>query len=128
VLDLIADTRFAPIFEPGSRAEVSIAGRVKRQGLPAALVSGQIDRLVIGETEISIVDYKTNQNPPQRAEDAPKDYVSQLALYRAVLANLYPERTVRCFLLWTETAEMMELSSPALDAEAARHHLIVTKP
>ncbi len=92
------------------------------------MVSGQIDRLVIGQEEILIVDYKTNQTPPSTPEAAPRDYVSQLALYRAVLANLYPGRTIRCFLLWTETAEMMELSGSALDAEAARHHLIVTKP
>ncbi len=111
VLDLISDARFASPFGPGSRAEVSIAGRVKRHGLPPALVSGQIDRLVIGQEEILIVDYKTNQTPPSTPEAAPRDYVSQLALYRAVLANLYPGRTIRGFLLWTETAEMMELSS-----------------
>jgi ATP-dependent helicase/nuclease subunit A len=128
VLDLIADTRFAPLFGLGSRAEVSIAGRVKRQGLPSALVAGQIDRLVIGQQEILIADYKTNQTPPRVPEAAPRDYVRQLALYRAVLTNLYPERTIRCCLLWTENAEMMELSAASLDAEVARHHLIVTKP
>ncbi|HEY0233753.1 MAG TPA: double-strand break repair helicase AddA [Afipia sp.] len=128
VLDLIADGRFAALFGPGSRAEVSIAGWLARTGLPPARVSGQIDRLVVGNSEIMIADYKTNQNPPGKREDIPRDYVSQLALYRAVLGNLYPGRTIRCVLLWTESAEMMELSSAALDAEAARHHLIVTKP
>lgn len=128
VLGLIADARFAALFGPGSRAEVSIAGRLKRQGLPLALVSGQIDRLVIEDSEIVIADYKTNQNPPGKVDDVPRDYVSQLSLYRAVLTNLYPGRTVRCALLWTQSAEMMELSEAALDAEAARHHLIVTKP
>ncbi len=47
MLALIADPRFAPVFAPGSRAEVSIAGRLERPGRPPALVSGQIDRLVV---------------------------------------------------------------------------------
>ena len=43
----------------------------------------------------------------------------QLSLYRAVLANLYPGRAVHAALAWTETLEIMELSSPALDAGLA---------
>jgi len=36
-----------------------------------------------------------------------------------VLARLYPGRSVRAALLWTETPELMEISAPALDAELA---------
>ena len=67
VLALIGDSRFAPVFGPGSRAEVSIAGRLERPGRPPALVSGQIDRLVVTPTEVLIVDYKTNYAPPSAA-------------------------------------------------------------
>ena len=35
MLALIADPRFAPVFAPGSRAEVSIAGRLERPGTAA---------------------------------------------------------------------------------------------
>ena len=89
-------------------------------------MSGQIDRLVVTPAEVLIVDYKTNHTPPKTADAAPRDYVRQLALYRQVLMNLYPGRAVRCFLLWTEHPEMMEILAPALDAELARHHVIVT--
>lgn len=119
VLALISDGRFAPVFAPGSRAEVSIVGRLDRPGGRPALVSGQIDRLVVTETEVLIVDFKTNHAPPSRLEDAPKAYVRQLALYRAVLSRLYPQRPVRAALLWTETAELMEISASALEAELA---------
>jgi ATP-dependent helicase/nuclease subunit A len=51
--------------------------------------------------------------------DAPRGYIRQLALYRAVLGQLYPQRAIRAALLWTETAEFMEISAPALDAELA---------
>jgi ATP-dependent helicase/nuclease subunit A len=122
VLDLIEDPRFAPVFAPGSRAEVSIVGRLKRPGRPAALVSGQIDRLVVAPSEVLIVDFKTNHSPPSLAAETPLAYVRQLALYRAVLGKLYPQRLIRAALLWTETPELMEISAPALDTELASYH------
>jgi ATP-dependent helicase/nuclease subunit A len=121
VLALIGDPRFAPVFAHGSRAEVSIVGRLERPGRPPALVSGQIDRLVVTPDEVLIVDYKTNHAPPGTGAQAPAAYVRQLALYRGVLQKLYPQLPVRAALLWTETAEFMEISSPALDAELAAY-------
>jgi ATP-dependent helicase/nuclease subunit A len=119
MLALIGDPRFAPVFAPGSRAEVSIAGRLERPGRPPALVSGQIDRLVVTPAEVLIVDYKTNHAPPDAVAGAPSGYVRQLALYRAVLRKLYPQLPVRAALLWTEIPELMEISTPALDAQLA---------
>jgi ATP-dependent helicase/nuclease subunit A len=117
VLALIEDPRFAALFAPGGRAEVSIVGRLDRPGRSPALVSGQIDRLVVTPSEVLIVDYKTNHAPPDDATEAPPAYIRQLALYRAVLAKLYPQLPIRAALLWTETPELMEISAPALDAQ-----------
>jgi ATP-dependent helicase/nuclease subunit A len=117
LMTLIADSRFASVFGAGSRAEVSIVGRLDRPGRP--LISGQIDRLVVRPSEVLIVDYKTNHAPPGLPAEAPSGYVRQLALYRAVLQKLYPGLPVRAALLWTETPELMEISAPALDAQLA---------
>jgi ATP-dependent helicase/nuclease subunit A len=119
VLGLIDDPRFASVFAAGSRAEVSIVGRLERPGHRPALVSGQIDRLVVTPSEVLIVDFKTNHAPRRQAAEAPAAYVRQLALYRAMLAKLYPQLPVRAALLWTETPELMEISAPALDAQLA---------
>jgi ATP-dependent helicase/nuclease subunit A len=119
VLALIGDIRFASVFAPGSRAEVSIAGRLDRPGRLPALVTGQIDRLAVAPAELLIVDYKTNHAPPAAVAEAPAAYIRQLALYRAVLARLYPQRPIRAALLWTETPVMMEIPAPALDAQLA---------
>jgi ATP-dependent helicase/nuclease subunit A len=119
VIALIADSRFAAVFAQGSRAEVAIVGRLALPGRPPSLVSGQIDRLVVTPNEVLIVDFKTNHAPPKSAAEAPQAYVRQLALYRAVLSRLYPQRAIRAALLWTETADLMEISVPALDAQLA---------
>lgn len=120
VVALIATEQFAPVFAPGSRAEVPIVGRLARSGRPPVLVSGQIDRLVVTPAEILIVDYKTNHNPPKTPAEAPAAYLRQLALYRTMLTSLHPDKRVRAALLWTEVAEIMELPAPLLDAELAR--------
>jgi ATP-dependent helicase/nuclease subunit A len=126
VLALIAEPRFAAVFAAGSRAEVAIAGRLERPGRQPALVSGQIDRLVVAPDEVLIVDFKTNQAPPGSAAEAPAAYVRQLALYRAVLSRLYPQKPIRAVLLWTEVLEYMEILAPALDAALASLHLGVS--
>jgi ATP-dependent helicase/nuclease subunit A len=123
VLAVTEDPRFAAVFSPGSRAEVSIVGRLALAGQPPALVSGQIDRLVVTEAEVLIVDFKTNQQPPSDLADVPPAYVRQLALYRAVLRQLYPGRAVRAALLWTEAPQFMELPASALDAALPSQHV-----
>jgi ATP-dependent helicase/nuclease subunit A len=114
VLAALDDRRFAEMFVPGSRAEVPIVGRLGGRPL-----SGQVDRLVVTPKAVLIGDYKTNNPAPRRLEDVPEGYVTQLALYRAVLGKLYPDRPVRAALIWTEIPEIMEIPSSALDARLA---------
>jgi ATP-dependent helicase/nuclease subunit A len=108
--------RLAALFGPHSRAEVPVAGRL-RIGGEDVRVSGQIDRLAVTNDAVLIADFKTGAAPHGRIVD--DGYVLQLALYRAVLAQLYPDRPIRAALIWTELPEVTELSAAALD-EALR--------
>ncbi|MGZ5852946.1 MAG: double-strand break repair helicase AddA [Xanthobacteraceae bacterium] len=119
VLLLIESKDFAALFSPGSRAEVPIVGRLLIGGKDR-LVSGQTDRLAIMQDQVLIADFKTNREPPKRIEEVPKDYVRQIALYRAVLMKLCPGRPVRAALIWTEVPDLMELSAQVLDDALAR--------
>jgi ATP-dependent helicase/nuclease subunit A len=103
----------AAAFGPGSRAEVPLAGVVGGQA-----VFGQIDRLVVGESEVLIVDYKTDREPPDAQDQVPLAYLRQMAAYRALLRRIYPGRAVRCALLWTAGPQLMTLDD-ALLAEYA---------
>ena len=78
-------------------------------------VSGQIDRLAVLDDEILIADYKTTARPPRGDEPAPAAYVAQLALYRALLMDIYPARRVRAFLIWTGGPLVRELRDGELD-------------
>ena len=116
---VLNDTRFATLFSPGSRAEIGVRGTV-RIGETAYPVSGTIDRLAVGPDAILIADYKTNRPPPADLAAVPPSYILQLALYRALLAPLYPGRPVRAALIFTEAPAMLELPEAAMDAALAQ--------
>jgi ATP-dependent helicase/nuclease subunit A len=120
VLAVLDDPRFAPLFMPGSRAEVPIIGRIDRPTGSPLRVVGQVDRLAVTADSVLIVDFKTNRPAPRRIEEVPAAYSSQLALYRAVLAKLYPGRVLRAALLWTDVPDLMELSAQMLDSALAQ--------
>lgn len=102
---------FAPLFGPGSRAEVLITGLVGPH-----VVSGQVDRLLVTEEQVTIIDFKTNRPPPRRAEDVPEAYLFQMAAYRAVLRRLYPTHAIACVLLWTDGPFLTPLPEERLEA------------
>jgi ATP-dependent helicase/nuclease subunit A len=101
--------QFADLFGPDSQAEVPVVGLIGEYAL-----SGQIDRLVVGEREILIVDYKSLRPPPTDEAEIPAAYLRQLAAYRTAVALIYPGRAVRCALLWTDGPSLMEVSPDLL--------------
>jgi ATP-dependent helicase/nuclease subunit A len=109
VLGILDDANFAEIFAPGSRPEVPIVGRIPRPGGEPVLVSGQVDRLAVAGDAVLIADYKTDRRVPGGPHEV-EPYVAQLALYRAVLARLYPDKAVRAALVFTEGPNLMELA------------------
>ncbi|MER9230732.1 double-strand break repair helicase AddA [Mesorhizobium sp. M0622] len=116
---ILADSRFAPLFAPNSRAEVAIMGSLEVRGKLRS-ISGKIDRLAVTPGSVSIVDYKTNRPAPAMLSEVPPAYVLQLALYRALLQPLYPGREVSAALLFTEASRLIELPAAVMDGALAR--------
>ncbi len=119
VFAVLDDERFRPLFASGSRAEVSLMGTIEVRGKPRA-VSGKIDRLAVTPGEVLIVDYKTNRPPVRDLADVPPGYVAQMALYRALLAPLYPGHRVGAALLFTEGPHLVPLPGEVMDAALAQ--------
>ena len=110
VAAVLADPAWGAIFGPGSRAEVPVVGMVGER-----IISGQVDRLLITDGEVLIVDFKTNRPPPKTQAEVAPLYLRQMAAYRAALACIYPKRKIRCALLWTDVPRLMPLESALLD-------------
>lgn len=105
-LAVLNDPRFAEVFGPGSRAEAVVAGTSSR--LPPGLgLSGRVDRLVVLPDRVLVADFKTNRPAPARVEDADPAYIRQLALYAAVLGEVFPGRRIEAALVWTDGPKLM---------------------
>ncbi len=113
-LAILDNQNFAEIFAPGSRAEVPIVGRIARAGRGPIPVAGQVDRLAVTGEAVLIADYKTDRIVPDRLDETHL-YVTQLALYRAVLARVFPGKTVRAALLFTDGPKLMEIPAAVMD-------------
>ncbi|MGO4387511.1 double-strand break repair helicase AddA [Microvirga sp. 2YAF29] len=103
------------LFGPGSRAEAPIAGKVLTSG-GDLMVSGQIDRLAVLEDEVLVADFKTTARAPKAGQPPPQSYVAQLALYRMLLSEIYPDKRIRTFLVWTSGPVIHELMEPELES------------
>jgi ATP-dependent helicase/nuclease subunit A len=106
---VLAAPAIAHVFGPGSRAEVPLAGMVGGR-----LIAGQVDRLAVDAHEVLVIDYKTNRVPPAALAQVPVIYLRQMAAYSTLLEQIYPDRRVRCALLWTQGPRLMALDDAAL--------------
>ena len=94
-LGLITHPDHSDFFGPGSQAEVSIGSSRNGQR-----ITERIDRLMVRDNDILVLDYKTDWNVPERLT-ADHDYVIQLARYAFTLEQAYGGRPVRAAILWT---------------------------
>ncbi|MBB4210949.1 DNA helicase/exodeoxyribonuclease V subunit A [Rhodothalassium salexigens DSM 2132] len=101
---VLDDPAFAPLFGPGSRAEVAVAGVVDGQ-----TIAGRVDRLAVLDRRVLVADFKTNRPPPTDPRDVPVAYRRQLMQYAAALARVFPDRRIEPVLVWTVGPRLMPL-------------------
>jgi len=112
---LIQRPDLAEIFGADALAEVPVAAALPDLG--GREIRGAIDRLVVGETRVLAVDFKSNAVVPDRPEDVPVGLLRQMGAYAAALDQVYPGRRIETAILWTRTGRLMTL--PRKDVIAA---------
>ncbi|PIR31678.1 MAG: double-strand break repair helicase AddA [Alphaproteobacteria bacterium CG11_big_fil_rev_8_21_14_0_20_44_7] len=94
ILQVLEREEFQEIFDKEkSFAEVGIAGIVEGKQ-----VNGQIDRLLVTDNEVVIIDFKTSAEKPQAM---PKKYIEQMRGYKSLISDIYPNHVVTAKILWT---------------------------
>lgn len=101
---LIGDPGLSWLFGPDTLAEVGFVLHWDN-----GLLTGSMDRLVIGPDRVLVVDFKSNAAIPARAEDVPEGYLRQMGAYAHAAAALYPGRRIEVAILWTEGPVLMPL-------------------
>ncbi len=114
IMAVLRHPDYQSLFSQSAQAEVPIVGEVII-GKKSHAISGQIDRLLITENTVWIVDYKTNRPCPSSLDEVPKDYIFQMATYYALLKQLYPKHKISCVLLWTHAPSWMALPQGDLE-------------
>ena len=112
---VLDDPALAPLFAPGTLAEVTVTGTWNGRQL-----LGSVDRLVITRDRVLIVDYKSNALIPDRPDQVPEGILRQLGAYAHVLAQAYPDRRVETAILWTRAPRLMSLDPMIVRAALAR--------
>jgi len=114
-LAVLSHPGWTDVFGPDSLAEVPLAAVVGGR-----VVSGTVDRLVIGKDRIRIVDFKTARRPPASIAAVPMAYIRQMAAYVAALEVIHPGLQVEAALLYTHTPELFVLPDDLIAAQKLR--------
>ena len=113
VVAIMTDKRLCGLFGPDALAEAAISGKVGH-----LVVQGQVDRLVVRDTDVLLADFKTG-TPPTDKTDMPVRYVRQMAVYAELLRQIYPAKQITCWVVWTQTAETSIISDAQIQEELA---------
>ena len=104
VCEVLSDPRFSSLFGEGSLAEAPLAATLA----DGTVVAGTVDRLLVEEHRISVIDFKTGKVP--QAHDAiPASHKAQMSAYTGALRVIFPGREVRAALLYTSGPQLFEL-------------------
>ncbi|PTQ07404.1 double-strand break repair helicase AddA [Sphingomonas oleivorans] len=103
---IIADPALSGIFGPDSLAEAPIAAVVG-----GTVVAGTVDRLLVTDDRVQVVDFKTGRRVPRDAASAPEHHLRQMAAYVGALEIIFPGRQVEAALLYTSGPTLFSLPS-----------------
>jgi ATP-dependent helicase/nuclease subunit A len=104
VCGILSDPRFASLFGRGSLGEAPLAATLP----DGRVIAGTVDRLLVEEECVSVIDFKTGRVPPTDA-DIPNSHRAQMAAYSEALQVIFPGRRVSASLLYTARPKLIEL-------------------
>jgi ATP-dependent helicase/nuclease subunit A len=112
-VSILSRPELAPLFGSASRAEIPFLVHASRNGEPIRL-AGRMDRVVVDEHGVLVIDYKSDASVPGGPGDVPGNYRTQLGLYALVAGQLFPGHPVRAAILWTHLESLMNLPASML--------------
>jgi ATP-dependent helicase/nuclease subunit A len=104
----------AALFGPDALAEAPIAGLVEGRA-----IAGIVDRLLVEEARVLVVDFKTGLKVPASPDAVPMPHRRQMAAYAAVLRQAFPGRRVEAALLFTSAPKFLLLPGKMLEGALA---------
>jgi ATP-dependent helicase/nuclease subunit A len=119
---ILKDSNLAKIFALGTLCEVPVTGDVPGLGR----MHGVIDRLIVSERDVTVVDFKSNRVVPNTPTACPEGLLRQMGAYYVLVSKLYPGRCINTVILWTQTGALMPLPSDLVTSALRRAELDVS--
>jgi len=104
---VLSDPGLSHIFTPDTLAEVDLSATLAT--LNGDLLQGTVDRLIVTDTHVYAVDFKTNRVVPDQPKNTPEGVLRQMGAYADALALIFPDHTIETAILWTKTRTLMPL-------------------
>lgn len=95
------------VFGKTSLAEVPFSGVLSTVNNHP--VHGIIDRLIVQDDVVRVVDFKSNETVPKTPQDVPEGLLRQMGAYLEICSAIYPDKHIEVAILWTSTATLMPL-------------------
>ena len=70
---------------------------------------GKIDLLLVDNNRVLAIDFKSNIDIPDRAQNIPDYILRQMGAYQEALRAIYPNRKIETAILWTRLAKLMTI-------------------
>jgi ATP-dependent helicase/nuclease subunit A len=102
--NLLINKEFIELLNSEVKTEVNIGAEVNGK-----YKIGRIDLLSLTDNNVTIIDYKSDINPPKGASPIPQTYIKQLQSYKEVISSLYPSLPISCKILWLQSGEFSEI-------------------
>lgn len=112
-LRVIDDPQHAALFGAESLGEAPISA-VLSDGI---VVAGTVDRLLVTDALVRIIDFKTGRQVPRDISEVPPYHLRQMAAYVAALSVIFPGRAIEAALLYTSGPALLPLPGELM----ARH-------
>ena len=105
VCSILSDERFSALFGFGSLGEAPLAATLP----DGRVIAGTIDRLLVEESRVSVIDFKTGKVPASD-DQIPTSHRRQMEAYAEALRVIFPGRDISAALLYTTGPILYQLA------------------
>jgi ATP-dependent helicase/nuclease subunit A len=104
VCGILSDPGFSDLFGEGSLGEAPLAATLP----DGRVIAGTVDRLLVEDERISVIDFKTGRVPEMDA-NIPNAHRAQMQAYAEALRVIFHGREVRAALLYTAGPKLIQV-------------------
>lgn len=110
VMRVLEAPQYSDIFSSTALAEAPVAAVVGSR-----VIAGTVDRLLVSDDVVRLVDFKTGRQAPQDVSRVPIYHLKQMSAYVAALECVFPGRRIEASLLYTAGPRLIILPDDVVE-------------